>query len=58
MHSSPSISALVHATFNPISGDEQVWYSDSATTFHMTPNYGNLLFRSVYSGNASIEIGG
>jgi len=46
-----------YATFNPAAVNEQVWCPDSAATSHMMPDDGNLLSKTVYSGDALVKVG-
>ena len=47
---------LAYATFNPVSVDEQVWYPDSTSASHLTPNDSKLLSKSIYSGNKMVKV--
>jgi len=46
-----------YATFNLVDAGEQLWYPNSIAIYHMTPNDGKLLSKSVYSGTSLVKLG-
>ena len=57
LSASSATSVPAYAILNTVDVGEQIWYPDSPAASHMTPDEGNLLSKTPYSGSSHVKVG-